>query len=105
MYCYILYILIVESATNAGNGNQMLTNLIARILERTFEKCLNSSDSNLSIKYFCVSAAGLAVGLGIGAIAEVAKQSLGGKQKGGEDILTSLFSVLAVVRYFTNSTD
>lgn len=28
-------------------------------------------------------ATGLAVGLGIGAIAEVAKQSFGGKQKGG----------------------
>lgn len=31
----------------------------------------------------CHSVAGLAVGLGIGAIAEVAKQSLAGKQKGG----------------------
>ncbi|XP_035768110.1 atypical kinase COQ8B, mitochondrial [Neolamprologus brichardi] len=33
------------------------------------------------VKQKCPSAAGLAVGLGIGAIAEVAKQSLGGKQK------------------------
>lgn len=39
-----------------------------------------------------VSAAGLAVGLGIGAIAEVAKQSLGGKQKGGKDDFTALLS-------------
>lgn len=31
-------------------------------------------------------ATGLAVGLGIGAIAEVAKQSLGGKQKGGMNL-------------------
>lgn len=36
-----------------------------------------------------VSAEGLAVGLGIGAIAEVAKQSLGGKQKGGKDRFTA----------------
>lgn len=36
-----------------------------------------------------VSAEGLAVGLGIGAIAEVAKQSLGGKQKGGKDHFTA----------------
>lgn len=41
------------------------------------------------------SAVGLAVGLGIGAIAEVAKQSIGGKQKAGTNILSSLpcFSV------------
>lgn len=31
----------------------------------------------------CHFVTGLAVGLSIGAIAEVAKQSLGGKQKGG----------------------
>lgn len=35
-------------------------------------------------------ATGLAVGLGIGAIAEVAKQSLGGKQKGGMNIACTL---------------
>lgn len=34
-------------------------------------------------KVFSVSAEGLAVGIGIGTIAEVVKQSLGGKQKGG----------------------
>lgn len=34
-------------------------------------------------KLFSVSAEGLAVGIGIGTIAEVVKQSLGGKQKGG----------------------
>lgn len=39
----------------------------------------------LKLKIYGVSCCitGLAVGLGIGAIAEVAKQSLGGKQKGG----------------------
>lgn len=42
---------------------------------------------------FCLSAEGLAVGLGIGTIAEVAKQSLGGKQKEG---LRMLFSLLLV---------
>lgn len=51
----------------------------------------------------CVSGAGLAVGLGIGAIAEVAKQSLGGKQKGGEDILTSLLRVLSSSKRFAGT--
>lgn len=44
---------------------------------------------------FCLSAEGLAVGLGIGTIAEVAKQSLGGKQKEGLQMLSSLLLVLS----------
>lgn len=48
--------------------------------------------SGPTFKIICVSAAGLAVGLGLGAIAEVAKQSLGGKRKGGKDTLSLIFS-------------
>lgn len=42
----------------------------------------------------CLPAAGLAVGLGIGAIAEMAKQSLGGKQNEGKAILLSFAFLL-----------
>lgn len=65
---------------------------------KTFLACSSAcSKVQLISNHLCLSAAGLAVGLGIGAIAEVAKQSLGGKQKGGTNILSPLTIFCAIL--------